>query len=116
MEAKAESEPGQEHVGESELQPEPEPEPERNEEPGSVFDSLRCVPIGNCGDLEWCDQKKYDDWCRVEAQARGCPRIFCETLPSLAQLPAKKYLRPAKRRVTPTNGVLFFQTQGNSHS
>merc|ERR1712039_677417 len=97
---------GSETEGEAEVEPatemaEPEPEPQGEE--------YLCIPIGDCGAYDWCDQDKHVAWCSEQAQMSGCPAPFCRRSPNLAQLPRRKHLRVAKRGVHEVLAAAFVQ-------
>merc|ERR1712039_237437 len=96
-EAKVDAEPEPETEPQREAEAEPEPERETEAEPEPQREQVLCVPIGDCGAYAWCDQDKLVAWCGEQAQMSGCPAPFCKRLPNLAQLPARKHLRVAKR-------------------
>merc|ERR1712232_158129 len=54
----------------------PQPTPAPSSQPTAAPVTLRCVPIGDCGSHDWCDQDKYVVWC--SSQAATCPAPFCK--------------------------------------
>merc|ERR1712039_1068183 len=103
----AEPEPETEPQREAEAEPEPEREAEAELEP--QLEQVLCVPIGDCGAYAWCEQDRLVAWCSEQAQMSFCPAPFCKRLPNLAQLPARKHLRVAKRAFHEALAASFVQ-------
>lgn len=116
-ESEPEHEPASEPESNSEPEPESEPEHEQKSEPESGSESepvsTSCVPIGICGSHAWCNQDQFDAWCRDKGRSGGCPLPFCKVPVDLAQLPARRYLRVAKRRFAQTRAAMLIQQTTN---
>merc|ERR1712039_701846 len=93
----------------AEPEPETEPQPEAEAEPEPQREQVLCAPIGDCGAYAWCAQDKLVAWCSEQAQMSFCPPPFCKRLPNLAQLPARKHLRVAKRGLHKVLAASFVQ-------
>merc|ERR1712190_124807 len=97
---------------ETESEPESESESETESEPESESDrpaSSLCVPIGDCGAYEWCDQEAYAAWCAEEV-ASSCASPFCRlegrgTSPTPA--PQNSFGTSAERECVPTNDGVY---------
>jgi len=65
--------------------PSPSPLPSPSPVPGP---SASCVPIGDCGVFDWCNQDNYEAWCADQGDA--CPAPYCKTgiPPSPAPVPS----------------------------
>jgi len=60
----------------------PQPTPAPSSQPTAAPVTPRCVPVGDCGSRDWCDQDKYMVWC--SSQVAICPAPFCKRESSAA--------------------------------
>jgi hypothetical protein len=38
-----------------------------------------CLPIADCGELAWCSQEEYKQYCEDAGMKGACPAPFCKT-------------------------------------
>lgn len=81
--------------------------------PTDIPASSMCVPIGDCGAYEWCDQDAYAVWC-AEDVTSSCPSPFCrlETLgtnptPIPTPAPQSSSGTSPSRECVPTNDGVY---------